>query len=58
MKKLTSLLVLSLLILSSCGKVEETMIIKAEKKPFLIETKIIGKKTETYTVEKTSRLTA
>lgn len=58
MKKLTSALLLSFLILSSCGKVVEDTVTKVEKKPFLIETQIIGKKMESYMVEKSARLTA
>lgn len=58
MKKFTAIFLSSLLILSSCGKSSEVIVEKIEKKPFLIETQILGKKTEAYTIEKSARLTA
>ncbi len=58
MKKLTSVIAVLCIILSSCSNAAEEIIVKQEKKPFLIETQIIGKKTELYSVEKSARLTA
>ena len=60
MKKLTLSIVLISLILSGCSKAEDTpwVITPITKKPFSIETQIIGKKKESYSVEKSARLTA
>ena len=57
MKKLTSIFIASLFIFSSCGKIVEDIVI-VEKKPFLIETQILSKKTESYTIDKSARITA
>ena len=58
MKKLTLVIFLSFVILSSCGKAQEEAISVFKKKPFSIETQIIGKKRESYFIEKSARLIA
>ncbi len=58
MKKVISVLCLSLLILSSCAKTKEELVQVVTKKPFSIETQFIGKKRESYFIEKSARLTA
>jgi multidrug resistance efflux pump len=58
MKKLTiSLSLISLLFLASCGKADDIVVQKEIKKtPLLIETQIVWKKTESFSVEKSARL--
>jgi multidrug resistance efflux pump len=59
MKKLTLVFaIISLLSIASCGKTEEVIVKKIEKTPLLIQTQVVWKKTESYSVEKSARLTA
>ena len=59
MKQSISILIITTLILSSCGGAIEQPTVSGESKlPFLVQTYSIGKKTELYTVEKSARLTA
>jgi multidrug resistance efflux pump len=60
MKKLTLTTLIFMLILSSCSKAQENdgATLPVTKKSFSIETQVIGKKKESYSVEKSARLTA
>ena len=58
MKKLTVTVLLLLFFLSSCGTALPEAPKKVEKIPFFIETLSLGKKKESYTVEKSARITA
>jgi multidrug resistance efflux pump len=57
MKPLISILVLSTIILSSCGSAA-IVPVKSEKTPFIIDTYTIGQKQATVSIEKTGRITA
>ena len=58
MKKLTVTILLPLFLLSSCGTAVQEAPKKVEKIPFFIETLSLGKKRESYVVEKSARITA
>ena len=58
MKKIIFACISLSFLLSSCGTSEVITPLIEEKKPFLIETQLLGNSTEFYSVEKSARLTA
>lgn len=57
MKKVIALCLLVPVFLTSCGT-PKAVEVTPPKTPFIVETYSIGKKMESYTVEKSARLTA
>jgi PBP1b-binding outer membrane lipoprotein LpoB len=58
MKKLTSLLLLSALLLSSCTQKAPEVVQTEEKKPFYVDIKTLSKTQQAFSIEKTARITA
>ncbi len=58
MFKIITIFVFFSFLLSSCGTTIEEIVTTPEKTPFFIQTYAIGKKVESYSVEKSARLTA
>ncbi len=58
MRKIIAIFLLFPVFLSSCGTTTDNTVVNVEKTPFLIQTYILWKKVESFSVEKSARLTA
>ena len=58
MKPLIAIILISTVLLSSCGSSVVTPIVAPPKTPYIIETYTIGKTQTGVTIEKTGRITA